>query len=396
MAGLAQEIDIKSIPLPYNIGQEINYTKSKMILEGKTIYVPTSNGIYSLDLKDTEKGWTSCGFKGEDLIECVHNGDEWLAITRNRNMRLLLRSADNGNTVEDFTPYSLFPENRYRTVLRLCQDPSTPQIIYLVSGYVGVLKSVDFGKTWSILTDTTNHNNTYCGFEIHPLNIDILLQHGEMGSMAPAIMISYDGGNNWIKSWGYPTSDIVLPDGAEYAEDCIHDVAFHPTDINTWVFGGEGVIAKTINGGRTWIHKGESWGYHYSTLYDNHNPDVLYSLGANDSDDVKGWIFLVSSDGGETWNNACHYVTDKPWYCDMKQTEDELIILGTEKLYFVKKKDLVSTTGLQEVRISETIPPDSTIYSFDGAIVMKNASEKDLEKLQKGIYIYKGNKIKVK
>ena len=79
-------------------------------------------------------------------------------------MRLLLRSADNGNTVEDFTPYSLFPENRYRTVLRLCQYPSTTQIIYLVSGYVGVLKSVDFGKTWSILTDTTN-NNTYCGLK---------------------------------------------------------------------------------------------------------------------------------------------------------------------------------------------------------------------------------------
>ncbi len=398
MTGLPQEIDITSIPLPYNIGQEINYTQSKMILEGKTIYVPTSNGIYSLDFNNTENGWTLLGFEGEDLIECVHDGDEWLAITRNRNMCLLLRSADNGNTVEDFTPYSLFPENRYRTVLRLCQDPSTPQIIYLVSGYVGVLKSVDFGKTWSILTDTTNNNNTYCGFEIHPLNTDILLQHGEMGSMAPAIMISYDGGNNWIKSWGYPTSDIVLPDGAEYAEDCIHDVAFHPTDINTWVFGGEGVIAKTINGGRTWIHKGESWGYHYSTLYDNHNPDVLYSLGANDrgDEDASGWIFMVSSDGGETWTNAYHYAFDKPWYCDVKQTEDDLIILGTENLYFVKKKDLVSTTGLQEVKAIEPIPDDANIYSINGIVVKSHATEYDFECLSKGVYIYNGNIVFVK
>lgn len=109
LTGLGQEIDIQSITLPYNIGREINYTQSKMILEDGTIYVPTSNGIYSLDLKDSEKGWTSCGFEGEDLIECVRLGDEWLAITRNQNMRLLLRSADNGKTVEDFTPYSLFP-----------------------------------------------------------------------------------------------------------------------------------------------------------------------------------------------------------------------------------------------------------------------------------------------
>lgn len=312
-------------------------------------------------------------------------------------MRLLLRSADNGNTVEDFTPYSLFPENRYRTVLRLCQDPSTPQTIYLVSGYVGVLKSSDFGKTWSVLTDNVNHNPTYCGFDVHPLNTDILLQHGEMGSMAPAIMISENGGLDWINSWGYPTKDIVLPDGTEYAEDCIHDVAFHPTDINTWVFGGEGVIAKTINGGRTWIHKGESWGYHYSTLYDNHNPDVLYSLGANDrSDDATGWIFMVSSDGGETWNNAYHYVMDKPWYCDMKQTEEELIILGSENLYFVKKKDLVSTTGLKDVKAKETIPDDANIYSIDGTIVKRNSTINDLDRLPRGIYIYNRNKVIVK
>lgn len=243
---------------------------------------------------------------------------------------------------------------------------------------MGVLKSVDFGKTWSILTDIVNNNNTYCGFEVHPLNTDILLQHGEMCSMAPAIMISYDGGSNWINSWGYPTSDIVLPDGSEYFEDCIHDVAFHPTDINTLVFGGEGVIAKTTDGGRTWFHKGESWGYHYSTLYDNHNPNVLYSLGANDSDDVTGWIFLVSTDGGDTWRNAYYYAFDKPWYCDMKQTEDELIILGTENLYFVKKKDLVSTTGLQDIKAVETLSEDDNIYSVKGTVVKRNAFEKDL------------------
>lgn len=108
MTGLGEEIDIQSLPLPYNIGREINYTQSKMILENETIYVPTSNGIYSLNLKDIDNGWTSHGFEGEELIECVHLGNEWLAITRNQNMRLLLRSIDNGKTVEDFTPLFSF------------------------------------------------------------------------------------------------------------------------------------------------------------------------------------------------------------------------------------------------------------------------------------------------
>lgn len=388
MMSFGQETEIETIPLPYNIGQGVNYTQSKMIMEDETIYVPTSNGIYSLDLKDTEKGWSSCGFEGEDLIECVHNGDEWLAITRNRNMRLLLRSADNGKTVEDFTPYSLFPENTYRTVTRLCQDPVNPEIIYLLSGYVGVLKSMDFGETWSVISEVVNRNPSYCGFEIHPLNTDILLQHGEMGSMAPAIMISENGGLDWIVSWGYPTSDIVLPNKSDYAEDCIHDVALHPTDINTWVFGGEGVIAKTIDRGRTWTHKAESWGYHYSTLYDSQNTDVIYSLGANDKDNNRtGWIFMVSFDGGETWESALHYVMDKPWYCDVKQTDDELIILGIENLYLVKKKDLMPAAGLHDLQGAESVSATYNVYSIDGSVVMLNADEQELDRLPKGCYI---------
>jgi len=397
LTGQGQEIDIQPIPLPYNIGLVINHTQSKMMMEDETIFVPTSNGIYSLEMADYEKGWTSCGFEGENLIECVHNGDEWLAITRNQNMRLLLRSTDNGKTVEDFTPYGLFPNNKYRTVLRLCQDPVNPQTIYLISGYVGVLKSLDFGKTWSLLTDCANSNNTYCGFEIHPLNPDILLQHAESAALAPAIMISNNGGLDWINSWGYPTSDIVLPNEPDYAEDCIHDVAFHPTDIDTWVLGGEGLIAKTTDGGRTWTHKGESWGYHYSTLYDSLNPNVIYSLGTNDKDNNRtGWIFMVSSDGGETWKNANHHVLDNPWYYDMKQTDDDLIILGTENLYFVKKKDLQSTSGLQEVITEENVSQDSNIYSIDGVIVKRKATEFDLEQLPKGVYIYNGSKVLIK
>lgn len=170
-------------------------------------------------------------------MECVRLGEEWFAITRNQNMRLLLHSNDNGKTIEDYTPYSFFGDNKYRTVLRLCQDPVNPQIIYLISGYAGILKSTDFGKSWSILTDEVYANNTYCGFEIHPLNTDILLQHAENGALAPTIQISSDGGKEWISSNGYPTPDIKLPDEPNYHEDCIHDIAFHPTDINTWVFG---------------------------------------------------------------------------------------------------------------------------------------------------------------
>ena len=308
-SGFARQVEIKSVPLPAPVGiNEESITQSKMSVEGETAYFPTSNGIYSINLTDVGKGWTHQGFEGENLIECARKGDEWLAITRNRGERLLLRSTDNGKTFEDYTPYSFFHEPKYRNVARLCQDPENPDVIYMISCYAGILKSTDFGKSWSLVSNVIFENETYCGFESHPLDSDILLQHGESFIMSPQIQISYNGGKDWIGSYGYPDPDIKIPDIPDYSENCIHDIAFHPTDINTWIFGGEGVIAKTTDKGATWSAKGDSWGYYYSTLYDSNNPDVIYSLGMNSRGDGRdGWLFMVSDDGGEIWREQYHH-----------------------------------------------------------------------------------------
>lgn len=395
-SGFARQVEIKSVPLPAPVGiNEESITQSKMLVEGETAYFPTSNGIYSISLTDVGTGWTRQGFEGENLIECAHKGEEWLAITRNRGERLLLRSTDNGKTFEDYTPYSFFREPKYRNVARLCQDPENPDVIYMISGYAGILKSTDFGKSWSLVSNVIFENETYCGFEIHPLDSDILLQHGESFIMSPQIQISYNGGKDWIGSYGYPDPDIKIPDIPDYSENCIHDIAFHPTDINTWIFGGEGVIAKTTDKGATWSAKGDSWGYHYSTLYDSNNPDVIYSLGMNSCGDGRdGWLFMVSDDGGETWREQYHHTNlEQPWYNDMKQTEDYLIVFGVENLYFVNKADLLAQSGIQEV---EKDSRDGNIYTIEGRVVKRNAGKKDLDNLPKGLYIHHGRKVIVK
>lgn len=265
----------------------------------------------------------------------------------------------------------------------------------MISGYAGILKSADFGKSWSLVSNVIFENETYCGFEIHPLDSDILLQHGESFIMSPQIQISYNGGKDWIGSYGYPDPDIKIPDIPDYSENCIHDIAFHPTDINTWIFGGEGVIAKTTDKGATWSAKGDSWGYHYSTLYDSNNPDVIYSLGQNNCDSNReGWLFMVSDDGGETWREQYHHTNlEQPWYNDVKQTEDYLVVFGVENLYFVNKADLLAQSGIQEV---ENDCSDGNIYSIEGRVVKRNAGKKDLDNLPKGLYIQHGRTVIVK
>lgn len=369
-----------------------------MTLDGESLYVPTTNGIWSINVNSPENGWTSCGFEGENILECIHNGDEWLAISRNQNMRLLLRSADNGKTVEDYTPYNLFYDNEYRTVQRLYQDPINPNTIYLLSGYAGILKSTDFGKSWGLIAVECNSNNTYCGFEIHPHNTDILLNHAENNALEPTIIISYNGGKDWISSNGWPEKEILLPTLPDYAEDCIHDVAFHPTDINIWVFGGEGVIAKSTDQGRTWAHKADSWGYQYCTQFDTENSETIYSVGVND-EPIGGFLFMLSDNCGETWDKVFHYQPDNSdWYgyTDMKQTKEHLILLGGDNLFVVSKRDLRNSSGIQEIETNETANEIGNLYSIDGRLLNVGISRQDIPNLPKGIYIHNGTKIVVK
>jgi len=295
------------------------------------------------------EGFILAGFKGINLIECIHNDNEWLALTRNAGNNILLRSIDGGKTVQDYTPYHLFPDNPHQTALRLCQDPSNKNVIYLLSGSVGIMKSEDFGKSWTVVSLYVNYNPTYCGFEVHPLDSDIILQHGENFVMQPCLAISYDGGQQWINTWDYPNPEIILPKLPTFAEDCIHDVAFHPTDVNVWIFGGEGVIAKSIDKGKTWEYKADSWGYHYCTFFDNNDPKNVFSIGANSTDQNHGYNILVSNDCGDNWQSIYIPTELEPYYHDVKQNDSHCFILHNDNLVIFSKSELNNYAAIESI-----------------------------------------------
>lgn len=390
MTATAQE---ESIMTPLNLphaedtdSYKCNYFHGYMKLEGRTLYVPTSNGIYRIDLDNTSAGWTLQGFEGEKIVEFVHNGDQWLAITRNKANRLLLISEDGGKTITDATPQSFITDS-HTTIARIVQHPTQPNTIYAGSLYFGMQKSLDFGQTWEAIGDYCFANVTYFGLQLHPLDPNIIVNTGENFGMQAGWQISEDGGDTW--------ETYYLPDDVYAGDNCIHQIAFHPDDINTWIFGGEEIICKSNDKGRTWQLKeddNEQVGYQYCTLYDSGDANTVYSLGVQGH--IGDCLFQVSKDGGESWQNVyTKKNTSSEWHAlyDVLQDNDNLIMLMCNDVYMVKKSDLNDRYTSIETVTDNGKSANDKIYTLDGKQLGTNAVE-----LPNGIYIKNGKKISLK
>jgi len=63
--GYGQEPMIKTIPLPFETRTNgVNTIGSRMTLENETLYVPTTNGIWSININTPEGGWTLSRIRG--------------------------------------------------------------------------------------------------------------------------------------------------------------------------------------------------------------------------------------------------------------------------------------------------------------------------------------------
>ncbi|MFR9166841.1 MAG: T9SS type A sorting domain-containing protein [Dysgonomonas sp.] len=268
----------------------------KMQLINDTLFIATNTGVYMKNMK-YNSDWQLYAFKDAPVIDFIRNGNQILASsmgTWNGIDSLLLLSEDNGRTFIDFTS-SHFTEYGKNHLLGLAQNPLNPNSVLINAFRTGLSYSGNFGKDWKNLSPySLGFNLAFVGY--HPLDTTVIFYSGEKPSLSGHILSSYDSGKTW--------NDYTVPN----RDNCVHHIAFHPTNPDILIFGGEGVVGRSTDKGNNWeiVYKTEQETYIKKIVFDENDPEILYMTGsAHYGSELNEKIRVYrSTDMGEIWHLA--------------------------------------------------------------------------------------------
>ncbi len=157
-----------------------------------------------------------------DIVLACTNGTRGL-----NNDSQIIKSTDGGVTWQTVFTAA-------KAIEQIIADPSNFSIQYGTVNSVGIIKSIDGGITWNYIYKTT-----YPGFVRMELAISQNNSNTLYASCNPliggtALLITTDGGNNWIRAANSPTNISIFGQQG-YFNNCI---AVHPYSDSTLFIGG--------------------------------------------------------------------------------------------------------------------------------------------------------------
>jgi photosystem II stability/assembly factor-like uncharacterized protein len=332
---------------PLNLGfsggeRQGNLSQPRMHVEGDMLYICTSQGLYAKNLTDDNGVWQQAGFNGIPLQDYARRGSEILALRyNNEGGSFLLLSHDDGQTYEDVTP-DIFRNGKHERLGCLVQHPTDPSTLLVVSLYKGVCRSTNFGQTWEQLTEFVYGNTAASFIGFHPARPNVIYNSGESIICEGHINITYDDGQTWNdhgNSLGFP------------GDNCVHQVAFHPTNPDRWIAGGEGCVFLTADNGQTWNCQ-NYWddetriAYWYFTTFDDEHPDTVYMVGCLGRNGQKNACIkmMCSTDGGRSWHESqvMESMREIDRVNDLQQYHDRLLIYAESDVYTVSKAEFIA------------------------------------------------------
>lgn len=372
----------RPLGLGFNGGErQGNLSQPRMHVEGNELYVCTSQGLYAKDLTDDNSVWQRAGFNGIPLQDYARRGTDILALRYNENGKFLLLSHDGGQTYEDVTP-NIFAGGVRERLGCLVQHPTDPNTLLVASNCKGVCRSINFGQTWEQLSEFVYGNPAASFIGFHPARPNIIYNSGEGIIYEGHINITYDSGQTWNdhgNSLGFP------------GDNCVHQVAFHPTCPDQWVAGGEGCVFLTEDNGQTWNCQ-NYWGdeartaYWYLTTFDNEHPDMVYMVGCLGRNGQKDACIKImcSTNGGHSWyeSQMMDSTRESDRVNDLQQYNNYLIIYAESDVYIVSKAELIAQSSAS---INTLILDDANAPAYD-------LQGRRIKEPKHGIYIKNGKK----
>ena len=322
----------------------------KMHIDGDKLIVCSGMGLYAIDLNAPSIA-EPYGFDGVPVADFVKSGSTILArrgeVVVNGNVEDKLPYAyisyDNGKTYKEFHPESMHLDTQgdcWSFIDDMVQNPRNDKEILVLNMY-GLWKSTDFGTTWTQLTHTSYGNIS--SMEYFPHDMETFMYHGSNMVLQDQLYITRDDGKSWESVRGI-----------FHGDNHMYRMAFHPTDPNVWVYGGQGCIGMTEDKGHTFnlvwdvYSDEENCAGFCNILFDQSNPDIIFASGEIGGGELRRRLMRVvgSCDRGKTWKKVAEIPIEhdqgKNKTIDMLQTDSHLYLMNSNsKVYRILKKDMM-------------------------------------------------------
>ncbi|MCF8361268.1 MAG: hypothetical protein K9G70_01460 [Prolixibacteraceae bacterium] len=233
----------------------------------------------------------------------------------------------------------------------LVQDPKNSHIIYARCDVAGMFKSVDSGKSWTLINKGLKkaHNHNVESIAIHPEKTEILLRgSGELrnNQVFGDIYKSIDGGESW-----YEVCNAIDYFGNGPNRQYGERIAFHPRKPEIVIAGGyKNGVFRSDDEGETWSYvglKGEpiscvafhpvTGKCYVATLSEVKHSDILFPEMKAKRPKV-GRLF-VSSDNGLSWKLIFERVDFEFAELVFTKEDESLIFAACEKSGIYVSKD---------------------------------------------------------
>ena len=374
MIGVAAVAQVKTFSLNHGFNHDAK-------VYDDTLFVACDKGLYAYPLKVESGTWKVYAFENRIVYNFVKSGSHLLAVTNENEVagrkQSLLRSDDYGRTFSDVTPSEALVQKVYddydAKIIQLYQRPNDLNGLFI--GYPkepdnsssvfhssALMESSDFGLHWEKKNSAPPCNGKMAFSFNDAAHMLVCGLTPNVHCSCPYIIETKDDFQN-LTNVPYDIvddDDQVIYHHPDYSMGAtsgiiFHQIVFNPSSSQTLLAATTTGIAKSDDGGKTWMHTliEMSRGYYIyigvgKVCYDQTNPQTVYAVRNHDDKGQYGYSLYLSQDGGGSWQKTytSQVSSNASWIRELLVYNDQLILIAHEdEVLCIDKNDISNPTN---------------------------------------------------